>query len=120
MRHYRPQEGYGTEYKDTGCKFAPSCLNCPFPECLEVEADKSREVGRYFVYPSPKKMARNRAIHMDRLKGKTIPEIATKSGICERTVQRVLKCKIPPSADKTPLGSPTEIAEELSVLAGVR
>lgn len=24
-------------YKDTGCEFAPSCLNCPFPDCIKDE-----------------------------------------------------------------------------------
>lgn len=122
-KRYRPQEGYGTNYEDTGCAFAPSCLNCPFPECLEVEKDNARlKSGERLFYPSPKKIARNRGIH--KAKGESTRDIAEAFKISKRTVQRVLKSKMPPPPDKTliPVGreSPAEIADELSVYAGVK
>ena len=45
-RKYRSQEGYRIDYTDTGCKFAPSCLNCPFLECKEVLADNAKLKSR--------------------------------------------------------------------------
>lgn len=29
--------GPSSNCEDTGCEFAPSCLNCPFPYCMEDE-----------------------------------------------------------------------------------
>jgi len=97
MRHYRPQEGYGINYRDTGCKFAPSCLNCPFPECLEVLKDRVRAEGRHIS--SPKKMARNREIRLAFVQGRTQREIAKEFGVHIRTVRRVLRQAMP----ETPL-----------------
>lgn len=28
--------------KDTGCEFAPSCLNCPFSNCIESKLRRGR------------------------------------------------------------------------------
>lgn len=33
-----------TRYRDEGCEAAPSCLNCPFPHCLE-ESPRARQVA---------------------------------------------------------------------------
>lgn len=34
--------GPSSNYEDTGCEFAPSCLNCPFPGCIEDKLTRRR------------------------------------------------------------------------------
>lgn len=79
--------GYkGAGYKDTGCGFAPSCLNCPFPECLEDNPE-----GRQFVW---KRREREHQIVAMRREGKSTRVIAVELGISLRTVQRALAEKV--------------------------
>jgi len=69
-------------YRDKGCEFADSCLNCPFPSCIyEQPGGKQRWLKR------------QRNTEMARLfaKGKKIKELAQKFGVSQRTVQRALK-----------------------------
>jgi DNA-binding transcriptional ArsR family regulator len=69
-------------YEDKGCELFPSCLNCPFPECLKEEPWgkerflKSRRAGRMLELKQG---------------GKSIKEIARIFEVSPRTVQRWLK-----------------------------
>lgn len=77
---------YDRDDKDTGCGFAPSCLNCPFPECMEDnpaqrQAFSDQREGAYQII----KMCQE---------GKSKKVIAAKLGISLRTVQRALADKV--------------------------
>jgi hypothetical protein len=70
-------------YKDDGCEFAESCLNCPFPECIYAQPGgkhqwlkelRDREVLRLFT-----------------AQGKGVEELAFVFGVSRRTIQRILK-----------------------------
>jgi len=71
-----------TRYRDEGCEAAPSCLNCPFPRCLE-ESPRARQVAATAVI----------ARHLTTLRrqGMTSAQIARACGKSRRTVQRLLK-----------------------------
>jgi len=71
-----------TRYRDEGCEAAPSCLNCPFPRCLE-EAPRARQKAAT--------AARARHFTALRRQGMTTAEIARACGKSLRTVQRLLK-----------------------------
>ena len=69
-------------YRDEGCEFADSCLNCPFPRCIYeqpggrqrwLKRQRDREMARLFT------------------EGKGIKELAQSFGVSQRTVQRALK-----------------------------
>jgi len=74
----------GKDYlrKDTGCEFAPSCLNCPFESCV-------------YEYPGGRKawLKRGRDGEIKRLagEGKTTKDLAEMFGVCRRSIQRVIK-----------------------------
>lgn len=80
---YRKQGEYATCYRDTGCEFAPSCLNCPFPDCIE---DKLKREKNY-------EKARARREQILRLigEGKSRKEIAAEVGVSRRTIWRATK-----------------------------
>ena len=70
-------------YRDEGCEFAATCLNCPYPTCIYelpggrqhwLKGARGREVIRLFTTG-----------------GKSIKELASTFGISRRTVQRILK-----------------------------
>ncbi|HJX69272.1 MAG TPA: helix-turn-helix domain-containing protein [Dehalococcoidia bacterium] len=69
-------------YADRGCELSPSCLDCPFPDCLEEEP-----------WGKERFLKRRRAQRMVELKkeGKSIREIARVFEVSPRTVQRWLK-----------------------------
>lgn len=69
-------------YEDKGCELFPSCLNCPFPDCLEEEP-----------WGKERFLKRRRAERMRELKreGKSVKEIARIFEVSPRTVQRWLK-----------------------------
>ena len=69
-------------YEDKGCELFPSCLSCPFPDCLEEEP-----------WGKERFLKRRRAQRMLELKreGKNVKEIARIFGVSKRTVQRWLK-----------------------------
>jgi len=69
-------------YEDGGCELFPSCLNCPFPDCIREEP-----------WGREKFLKRRRAERMMELKkeGKSIGEIARIFELSTRTVQRWLK-----------------------------
>ena len=70
-------------YRDEGCEFSSSCLNCPFPRCIyELPGGRQRWLKR------------QREGHMARLfttEGKAVKELALMFGVSQRTVQRALK-----------------------------
>ena len=70
-------------YRDDGCEFASSCLDCPFPECIYAQPGgrqqwlkrlRDREVLRLFT-----------------AEGKGVKELALVFGVSQRTIQRILK-----------------------------
>ena len=70
-------------YKDDGCEFAASCLNCPMAQCVYDEPGgkqrwlkklRDREVVRLFCHES-----------------KAVRELALRFSLSERTIQRALK-----------------------------
>lgn len=69
-------------YRDEGCEFAPSCLDCPLPHCIEDIPRGKQRLRKEF---------RDRAILNSFLaEGISIKQLATKFGLSKRTVQRVL------------------------------
>lgn len=69
-------------YKDEGCEFLDSCLNCPLPQCLY---DEPRGKQRWL------KELRNREIERLYREGWKIKELAVMLGLSRRTIQRALK-----------------------------
>jgi DNA-binding transcriptional ArsR family regulator len=69
-------------YEDKGCELFPSCLNCPFPDCI---TEKPWGKERF--------LKSRRAQRMRELKGegKSVKEIARIFEVSPRTVQRWLK-----------------------------
>jgi len=70
-------------YKDEGCDFANSCLNCPYDECIYDKPGGKRH-----------RKKKERSAEMIRLhveEGKTIREVAEIYGVSRRTVQRALQ-----------------------------
>jgi len=70
-------------YRDEGCEFASSCLNCPFPRCI-YEQPRGRQRWQ----------KRLRAGEMRRLfttGGEGVKELAIMFGVSQRTIQRALK-----------------------------
>ena len=69
-------------YDDKGCELFPSCLNCPFPDCIAEEP-----------WGKERFLKSRRAERMMELKreGKSVKEIARIFEVSPRTVQRWLK-----------------------------
>ncbi|HEX7364252.1 MAG TPA: helix-turn-helix domain-containing protein [Dehalococcoidia bacterium] len=68
-------------WRDHGCEFFPSCLNCPLPKCVE---DEPRGQQRLRMAARQRRMTELRYI------GKTVTEIAALFCVSTRTVQRAL------------------------------
>ncbi len=69
-------------YRDDGCELSPSCLNCPLPRCK---------------YDDPGWLQRERRSKRDRAvldarrrRDLTVPQLAERFGVSERTVFRIL------------------------------
>jgi transposase-like protein len=77
-----PREDLLEHYRDEGCELAPSCLNCPFPHCIE-DMPRGRQRQR--------KEIRNREIFRSYSQGEGVKQIAQRLKVSERTVQRALK-----------------------------
>jgi len=74
-------------YRDEGCEFADSCLNCPFPQCLY---DEPRGKQRWL------KELRNKEItRLFSSGGWGMQELALLFGLSQRTIQRALKSTFP-------------------------
>ena len=69
-------------YRDEGCEFLNSCLNCPLPQCLY---DEPRGKQRFL------KELRNREIERLYRDGWKIKELAMVLGLSRRTIQRALR-----------------------------
>ncbi len=82
-------------YRDEGCEFADSCLNCPLTKCIY---DEPR--GRQ------RRLKRQRDRQIVRLftsEGKGVKELASMFGLSQRTVQRALKNSLPTPSSPLPL-----------------
>jgi DNA-binding CsgD family transcriptional regulator len=71
-------------WRDRGCEFFPSCLDCPLPKCVE---DEPRGQQRLRMAHRNRRMADLRRL------GKSVKEIAGIFGVSMRTVQRALENK---------------------------
>jgi hypothetical protein len=69
-------------YKDEGCEYAPSCLECPYPQCLY---DEPRGRQQWL------KELRNKEINRLFSTGWKVKELALLFGVSQRTIQRALK-----------------------------
>ena len=78
-------------YRDEGCEFAESCLNCPFDQCL---FDRPRGRQRWM------KELRNREIERLFTGGWGMKELAWMFGLSQRTIQRALKSTLAVSDTK--------------------
>ena len=70
-------------YRDEGCEFASSCLNCPLQKCIYDEPGGRQSWRRRL---RDREMAR--LVNAER---KGIKELALIFGVSQRTVQRALK-----------------------------
>jgi len=70
-------------YRDGGCEFASSCLDCPFPKCIYDEPGGRQ---RWLKRLRDKEMT-----NMFSSGGKGVKELALMFGVSQRTVQRALK-----------------------------
>ena len=71
------------QYRDEGCEFADSCLECPFPNCIY---DEPRGRQRWLKRQRDREMTNL----FDR-EGKEVGELALLFRVSQRTVQRALK-----------------------------
>jgi hypothetical protein len=79
-------------YRDEGCEFADSCLNCPFPKCLY---DEPRGKQHWL------KELRNKEItRLFSSGGWGMQELALLFGLSQRTIQRALKSTYPVLSSK--------------------
>ena len=69
-------------YRDEGCEFADSCLNCPFSQCIY---DEPRGRQRWL------KELRNKEISRLFTAGWGTKELGLMFGLSQRTIQRALK-----------------------------
>ena len=70
-------------YRDEGCEFAGSCLDCPFPRCIY---DEPRGRQQWLKRSRDREM-----INLFACEGKGVKELALMFGVSQRTVQRALK-----------------------------
>ncbi len=70
-------------YRDEGCEFARSCLNCPFSKCI-YESPRGRQ--HWLKGSRDEEMVR-----LFTTEGKGVKELALRFGVSQRTVQRALK-----------------------------
>ena len=69
-------------YKDEGCEYARSCLECPYPQCLY---DEPRGRQQWL------KELRNKEINRLFTGGWKVKDLALLFGLSQRTIQRALK-----------------------------
>lgn len=86
-------------YQDEGCRYFSSCLQCPFPDCLEhVPGGTTRML----------KKSRNASIKVLFSQGWDMRELALLFGVSVRTIQRVCKHW----HDRSPFDGKEEIDDE--------
>lgn len=76
---YLPED---LEYRDTGCSLAGSCLECPFPECI----DGAPGGKRHYL-----KQQRNSEISRLYDTGKTSKDLSVLFNISRKTIQRAIR-----------------------------
>ena len=84
MRDVPVLPGEYSNWKDTGCELHSHCLDCPFPQCLEVKPRGKQRMRLKLRASAIKKMRRS---------GIGVQEVARAFSVCERTVQREMKRK---------------------------
>tara|TARA_Y100000310_G_C20610042_1_gene777526 strand:- start:1214 stop:1474 length:261 start_codon:yes stop_codon:yes gene_type:complete len=72
---------YG-QYRDTGCRYSPSCLACPLPACIHDVPEGLRKVKTRVWHGKIKAALRD---------GETPDTLAERFGVSTRTVYRALK-----------------------------
>lgn len=73
-------------YKDTGCKYFPSCLNCPLPECLYDNPDALAD------YRLQQRRERDLIVAaIIRNEGLTTREAAVRFQVTDRSIYRILR-----------------------------
>lgn len=72
---------YDENYLDTGCELAPSCLECPFPRCIEELPGGVTRAARH---------KRNNELIQRAKEGISTAQLAEEFGISRRSVQRLL------------------------------
>ena len=70
-------------YRDEGCEFADSCLDCPLPKCIY---DEPRGRQRWLKRSRDREMT-----NLFNSEGKGVKEVALIFGVSQRTVQRALE-----------------------------
>jgi hypothetical protein len=73
-------------YHDEGCEYSSSCLECPFPDCIQDTPGGARRML---------KKTRNNYIKALVSRGWEAPDIASLFGVSLRTVQRACKQRDP-------------------------
>ncbi len=82
-------------YRDKGCEFADSCLNCPLTKCIYDEPGGRQ---RWLKRQRDKQIVR-----LFTTDGKRVKELALMFGLSQRTVQRALKNPLPTPSSPLPL-----------------
>ncbi len=70
-------------YRDEGCEFAPSCLDCPLAGCVY---DQPRGRQRWL-----KRQRDREIVRLFMTAGKGVKELGARFGVSQRTVQRSLR-----------------------------
>ncbi len=70
-------------YRDDGCEVSPSCLNCPLPKC------KYDDPGWY--QRERRRQREQQVLQIMARESLTVPEVARRFGVSQRTVFRILK-----------------------------
>lgn len=109
-----------TYYRDEGCNYAPSCLDCPFPKCrYELEVGMRGGVAGTFTGNLSDLYARDLEIAAQFIPNNTkhTIELAERYGVSTRTVHRIAQRGGPSSevrriveetGDSGESGKPTE------------
>ncbi len=107
-----PRE-YG-HYRDEGCEFAVSCLDCQLSKCVYDEPG-----GRQHWLKGQRD---GEIVRLFYVEGKGVMELGLRFGISQRTVQRALKNYLLSSASRSPfsLDSLGDGAKNAGKLEGVR
>ena len=92
-------------YRDEGCEFASSCLNCPLSKCIYDEPGGRQ---RWLKRQRDKQIVR-----LFTAEGKEVKELALMFGISQRTVQRALKNSLPVPSSPAPLQGKTKRERKL-------
>ena len=70
-------------YQDVGCDASPSCLRCTLPQCRYDDPVAYQRVMR--------ESRDQEVVQVKRSQGKTVPQLAQRFGLSQRTVHRILQ-----------------------------